>query len=177
MKRLFPIIALCGLLFASCSTQRSAEPRRFQTLHQKANVTLQFDQRQYSMAATVQVWRNDLIILSLQPMLGIEMVRAEATKDSVLLIDKMNQRYTVLHYDMFQKLVTPAPSYRLIQDFVTAPQKPNIKTKTEQSFEMGNHKIAIACSFTQREYNTLKSPKRLDLKKYKQVSLREILPL
>lgn len=177
MKRFIPIIAISCLLFASCSTQRSAAPRRYQTLHQKATATLQLDQHKYTMGATVQVWRNELIILSLQPVLGIEMVRIEATQDSVILVDKMNRRYTVLHYENFSKQVEPAPSFRLIQDFVTAPHTPKTEAKSQQSFSIGKHKIAIGCTFTQREYNTLQSPKRLRLDRYKRASLREILPL
>lgn len=177
MKRLLPIIALCCLLFASCSTQRSVESRRYQTLQQKATTTLRLDQRQYTMDASVQLWRNELIIISLQPMFGIEMVRVEATKDSVLLVDKMNRRYTVIHYDMFDQQVKPTPSYRLIQDFVSTPQTPDIKAKSQRSFAIGNHEIAIECTFSQREFNTLKAPRRIDLKKYKRVSLRDILPI
>lgn len=177
MKRFIPFIAICCMLFASCSTQRATAPRRYQTLHQKATATLQFDQRQYTMGATVQLWRNELVILSLQPVLGIEMIRIEATQDSVLLVDKMNRRYTVIQYDLFSKRVSPTPSYRLIQDFVTAPQTPNTEAKSYQSFTIGKHKIAIECSFTQREYNTLQTPKRLRLDRYKRVSLRDILPL
>jgi hypothetical protein len=176
MKRLVPILVLCSLL-SSCAVKRQAEPRRYQTLTQKANATLQFDQREYSMSCSIQIWRNELIILSLQPVLGIEMFRLEASQDSVVVIDKMNRRYTTLAYDWASKAVQPTPSYKMIQDFVTAPLLSHAKASSQRSFEIGGHKIGIKCAFWQREYNTLEAPKRQDLKKYKQVSLREILPL
>ena len=180
-KLLLPIIVICGLLLASCSSQRVAEPKRYQTLQQKANTTLQLDERSYTMNATVQVWRNELIILSLQPMFGIEMVRAEVTPDSVLLVDKMNRRYVVLDYAMFGQLMKPAPSFKMIQDYLTAPanntQKKNKKNKNQLLFQVGGHTLQIQCVFTQREYNTLKTAKRQDLKKYRQTTLREILPI
>lgn len=177
MKQLLPIIAACCILLASCTTQRTAEPKRFQTLQQKASTTLQLNDRQYTMNASVQVWRNELIILSLQPMLGIEMIRAEATKDSVILVDKMNRRYTVLHYDMLEMLVSPAPSFKMIQDYVTMSHNKKSQGQNELTFNFGKHTIKIKCAFTQREYNTLKMPKRQDLKKYKQTTLKEILPI
>ncbi len=176
-KYLIAILAICSLLLASCNTQRSAQPKRYQTLKEKAQVSLQLDEHEYSMSATVQVWRNNLVIVSLQPMFGIEMLRMEATQDSVVIVDKMNRRYTILQYDMFDKDIKPAPSYRMIQDFVTASKKPKAKTKAQIPFTLGKHKIMIQCSFSQREYNALAAPKRMDLKRYKQVGLREILPL
>lgn len=177
MKRIIPIIALCGLLLTSCSTQRQIAPRRYQTLSQKANATLQFDQHKYPMGCTVQLWHNELVVLSLQPMLGIEMVRIEASKDSVFVFDKMNRRYTALAYNDFEKQMKPTPSFKLIQDFVTTPQIPENKTKSQINFMIGKHNISIACTFSQRIYNTLKEAKRLDTNKYKRVSLREVLPL
>jgi hypothetical protein len=176
MKRLIPILVLCGLL-SSCATKRQAEPRRYQTLSQKANVTLQFDQRAYSMNCSVQMWRNELIVLSLQPVLGIEMFRLEATPDSMVVIDKMNRRYTTMAYDWGGKQLQPTPSFKMIQNFITPPALPKIKASSGKSFEVGNHRISIDCTFWQRDYNTLTEPKRIDLKKYKRVSLRDILPL
>lgn len=177
MNRLIPIIALCSLLLCSCSTQRHAEPRRYHTLSQKANTRLQFDQHQYTMGSTIQMWHNELIVLSLQPMLGIEMIRIEATRDSVWVFDKMNRRYTTLAYNDFAKQITPSPSYKLIQDFITTPLAPKAATKNQLHFTVGGHKIELECTFSQREYNTLKATKRLDTNKYKRVSLREVLPL
>ena len=178
MKRIVPIIALIGLLLSSCGTQRqTTQPRRFQTLNQKASATLELDQHKYTMSCAVQMWRNELIILSLQPMLGIEMMRMEATKDSVVVVDKMNRRYTVIDYDIFANQLSQKLSFRLIQDFVSTPITPEKEQRNQLDFSFGNHKILITCKFSQREYNTLNTPKRLDLQKYKQVSLLDILPL
>lgn len=177
MKRLIPAILLCFLLLCSCATSRQAEPRRYQTLTQKAHTTLRFDQREYAMNCSVQIWRNQLIVLSLQPMLGIEMFRMEAAKDSVVLIDKMNRRYTSVAYNWVGADVLPTPSFKMIQDFVTVPQKKQEKASSEQTFKVGSHTIGLKCTFSQREYNTLAAPKRMNLKKYKRVSLRDILPL
>lgn len=178
MKRLLPILLLLGVLFSSCSTSRSVAPRRYQTLHQKANATVQLDQHQYSTGCTVQLWRNELIIMSVQPMLGIEMLRVEATPDSVVIFDKMNRRYAAIAFsDIADIAMQPKPSYKWLQDFLTTPSSPNINAKSEKSLHFGKHQLAISCTFNQREYNTLKAPKRLDTRKYKRISLQDILPL
>lgn len=174
-KYLIPILIICCVLLTSCGVQRHATPKRYNTLSQKASTTLQFNQHSYTMGSTMQLWKNELIIISLQPLLGIEMVRIEATQDSVLIVDKMNRRYTTLAYNLFEKDVHPKPSFKLIQQFLTTPQ--NGKEKKQQRFDFGKHHISISCQFSQREYNALSNPKRINLKKYKQVTLRDILPL
>ena len=177
-KRLLPLLLLLGVLLSSCSTSRSLAPRRYQTLHQKANATVLLDQHKYSMGCTVQLWRNELIILSVQPMLGIEMLRVEATPDSMMIFDKMNRRYAILAYDDMESMkIHPQPSYKWLQDFLTAPSTPKLTAKSEKVFRLGSHQSTISCTFSQREYNTLKSPKRLDTRKYKRISLRDIIPL
>ena len=177
MKQLVPIIALYALLLCSCASQRQTEPKHYKTLSEKATTTLRFNQREYSINCSVQIWRNELIILSLQPILGIEMFRIEATKDSLLVLDKMNRRYTTLAYHWAEREIRPMPSFKMIQDFVTAPTLKKINVSSELSFAFGGHEIGVKCTFSHREYNTLTVPKRIDLKKYKRVSLRDILPL
>lgn len=174
-KYLIYLAIVCCALLTSCGVQRHASPKRYDTLSQKASTTLQFNQHSYTMSSTIQLWKDELIIISLQPLLGIEMVRIEATQDSVLIVDKMNRRYTTLAYNLFSKDVHPKPSFKLVQQFMTAPSTD--KAKVEQRFDYGKHHISISCQFSQREYNALSTPKRINLKKYKQVTLRDILPL
>lgn len=177
MKHVLPIISLVSILLCSCQTQQTVHPRRYQNMSQKASTTLCFDEHQYTMNCSVQIWRNQLITLSVQPILGIEMIRVEATLDSVLIVDKMNRRYTMIAYDWAEKAITPAPSFKLIQDFMTTPLSSKKKSTPLREFQVGTHAISIRSTFSQREYNQLTTPKRIELKKYKRVSLREILPL
>lgn len=177
MKHFFHILTICCILLSSCAIQHQVEPKRYDTLSQKANVSLEFDQHKYILGSTIQLWRNELIILSIQPMKGVEMARIEATPDSILLVDKLNRRYTTLPYDFLGKQLVPEPSFKLLQQFITIPTKQQKKEKNKQEFTINQHRIAIECTFLQREYNTLDTPRRINLKKYKQVSLREIIPL
>ena len=111
---------------------------------------------------------------------GLEMVRIEATNDSVTIVDKMNYRYTTLAYNWAPTQVTPTPSFELIQNFVTAPIQEQKKKKNQQdqvTFQLGASRIAIQCAFSQRGYDKLGTPRQMNLQKYKRVSLHEILPL
>lgn len=178
MKHVLPILLLLSVIISSCSTSRSLESHHYQTLYQKANINLQLDEQQYTMGCTVQLWRNELIIISLQPVLGIEMIRIEANKDSISIFDKMNRQYTTIAFrDIPKREIQPVPSFKILQDFVTSPNSTTVETKNKQSFRFGKHQISISSSFNQREYNTLKAPRRLDTRKYKRITLRDILPL
>ena len=176
MKHIIFIVSLFCVLLCSCSTQRQIEPRRYQTLNQKANVTLQLDEQKYTINCSVMMWRNELVVISLQPIMGIEMFRIEATADSVLIVDKMNRRYTTLAYD-WVKEIRPTPSLKMIQDYVTTPLAKKKKFTNRIEFSTNGHQMSIECAFMHREYNTLTTPRRIELKKYKRVSLREILPI
>ena len=167
---------LCLLMLSACRVQKDT-PTRYHTLTQRATTTLTLDEHQYTMSCTIQMWRNELITISLQPMLGIEMARIEATQDSVWVFDKLNRRYAVLSYHDAARHLRPAPSYKMIQDFITSPITPDKSAQTHKTFTAGEHRLQVACAFNSREYNTLKQPTRLNTTKYKRVPLRTILPL
>lgn len=179
MRHLLPIIALLCLLLSSCATQKQVAPppQDYKTLTEKVNVTLKIDNYQYTLHSVVQMWRDELVVLSLQPVVGIEMFRIEATTDSILIVDKMNHRYTTLAYDWAGKDLYPTPSLKLIQDFVSIPVLQEKKAKNEINFAIGNHNISFKCVFSHREYDKLTNHRRIILNKYKRVTLREILPL
>ena len=177
IRRLFiPILLIIIMIVASsCSVSRRAASR-YQTLSQRAQVTLTFDQHQYSMSSVVRVWHNELAVVSVQPMLGIEMVRMEATPDSVWVFDKMNRRYVVLSYPEIENTLNTKISYKTIQDFLSH-QTTKDKKPIQMHFTSGKHQLKLSCTFSNRESNTLQAPTRTKTAKYQQVTIREILPL
>ena len=73
------------------------------------------------MSSQVRVWRNHFIAVSVQPMLGIEMVRMEATPDSLWIFDKMNRKYVAFTYPEIEQTLNTNLSYKKIQDLLTRP--------------------------------------------------------
>lgn len=81
----------------------AAEPS-FQTAQaSKVKATINYQQRQISVSATINIMHDSAIVVSVQPLLGIEMVRLEMTKHNVVLIDKMNRKYVSMTMDEVQK--------------------------------------------------------------------------
>lgn len=177
IKRLIIPILLISMMIImpSCSTSRYAASR-YQTLSQRAQVTLQYDQQQYSMTSLVRVWKNELVVVSVQPMLGIEMLRMEATTDNIIIFDKMNRRYVSLTYPEIEATIGRKISYKTIQEFMSRQAKKD-RDPLLLEFTYGEHHLKVSCKFSNRENNTLQSPTRTKTDKYKQVTLREILPI
>ena len=176
-KRIVPILLIaCTLLLSACSVSKHA-PHSRQAITQRAQVTLELDQHQYSMGCTMKIWRDELLVISVQPMLGIEMVRVEADQDSIWVFDKMNKRYAALSYTSINRLIRPGVSYHILQTFCDQPITPKKQKNLSKEFHVGKHRLKIACKYTQREYSTQLSPTRTDTSRYKKVDLRTILPI
>jgi hypothetical protein len=169
------LLIITTVILSSCATSRRATSR-YQTLTERAQVSLTLDQHRYSMSSQIRVWRNELAVISVQPMLGIEMVRLEATTDSVLVFDKMNRKYVALSYPDIERIFNTQLSYKTIQDFLTRPTNKD-NTPLQMQFTSGKHQLHLSCTFSQREQNTLQAPIRTKTDKYQKVTLKELLPI
>lgn len=110
--RFIAIGALALTLFAACkqkqvATEKSvwtadekarvetvvAQQLPFETFQSKVNIALAAGSKSLSVNGTFKLIRNERLQVSVQPFLGIEMMRAEFTNDSVKMIDRINKRY------------------------------------------------------------------------------------
>jgi predicted RNA-binding protein YlxR (DUF448 family) len=173
MQKIKQILFLSILILslASCATS-SQTPRAKQTITQRAQVTLSFDQHSYTMNCLLRTCRNQLIVLSVLPAMGIEMIRLEATPDSIVIIDKLNKKYAIADYNEIQKFTQKRITFKALQYLV---QRTNKDIKYEA--EVGKHTFKIVGKFAEREYSKQKEVQRLNLNRYKQVTLRNILPI
>lgn len=65
----------------------------FKTLQSKVHITLESGKKPLGVNGTVKLIRNERLQISIQPLLGIEMFRAEFTNDSIIMVDRLNKRY------------------------------------------------------------------------------------
>lgn len=164
-------IGLVMLTLASCATQKGGSTRKH-TMQQKAQVQLTFDQHQYNIACQLKAWKNELIVLSVLPMMGIEMFRLEATPEHITVVDKFNKRYAIVTYDEINQIATTHITFKYLQTLLKKGED-NIS----MNFAAGSHNLQLTAKLQQPEYNTLDEPQYINLKKYKQVNLRNILPI
>lgn len=179
VKKINILVVLFSIIVLSaCSVKKQiAKQPSYQSLSLRGQATLGIDDQQYVMNCAVRLWPNELIIISLQPMLGIELVRAEATPDSIFVYEKMNRRYTAITYESINHMVKPDISYTTLQNFVTQSTVAGTTTTNKWIMALGDHQITLSYNILNSEKNTLSQPTRTNSNKYKSVSLREILPL
>lgn len=88
--------------------QEEAEARKraqVQTLYiSRMTLTISMQGKQLSTPATMRWQRGEGALLSIQPFAGLEMARIELSKENVMIIDKINRRYTRLTYDNLSQM-------------------------------------------------------------------------
>lgn len=65
----------------------------FETFQSKMNISLMSGTKSISVNGSFKLIRNERLQVSVQPFLGIEVMRAEFTNDSVKMVDRINRRY------------------------------------------------------------------------------------
>lgn len=125
------VLMAAVMLMAGCATQRKtaatqtgkkttkiieAKPRElslqekmiqaqpdFQTITaQKARFTINYQQRQISANGSITLIKDSILIVSVQPLLGIELLRIEATPEEIVVVDKMNRQYDRMTFESLQ---------------------------------------------------------------------------
>ena len=64
----------------------------------KARFQLTYQRKSVAANGTIAMIKDSICIISLQPVLGIELFRLELTPAEVLIVDKMNRRYVQMSY-------------------------------------------------------------------------------
>jgi hypothetical protein len=172
MQKIKHIVLICWvLLLASCASTKYA-PEHKQVVSQRAQVVLTLDQHEYKTNCLLKVQKNELIILSVLPIMGIEMFRLEATPKGVAVFDKLNKRYTELTYAEINNLSPRRISFKTLLMLTKKIDKDILF-----DFKAGSHTLKLKGTFSQHEQTTQKELQTLDRNKYKRVGLREILPI
>lgn len=137
MKRLVYILAVL-LLMTACHTQKTGQvPHRregkkqvleqvvqhqpvFQTAKAaKVRFSIRYEERLITASGTINIYTDSAILVSVQPMLGIEMLRIELTPQAVVVVDKMNRRFVRMTFGELQKKVHMPVSFQDIQALCT----------------------------------------------------------
>ena len=176
------------LVFASCKTTRTipvaqkktnqvaaliakiqqAQPQFSTANVNKMTLALEMGERKVNVSATCKIKKDSAIYVSIQPFMGIELFKAELTRDSLHVYDKMNNRYYALDYAYFSKRFGVNVDFNSLQALLFG-----------QFFCIGNNRIvADSCTLTEQnriEYqhgNMMQSTEIAVDNTIKQVSLK-----
>jgi len=98
----------------------NAQPKFDKMNMSKFDVNIQFGTARYTLRGSMRITRDSLISISLQPMLGIEVIRIEFRDEYFTIYDKMNHRYCETPYDAIHIATGIPVDYRIIQSAVSA---------------------------------------------------------
>jgi hypothetical protein len=71
---------------------------QYETFSARTNVELDAANKSFSSRVDIKMVRDSALQLSVQPLLGIELFRAEFTREGITIIDRMNKRYVSESY-------------------------------------------------------------------------------
>jgi hypothetical protein len=165
------LVGIIALGLSSCASRKHSVSLR-QTTTQRGQISLTLDQHHYEMGCVVKTWKNELIVLSVLPVMGIEMVRLEALPDSIIVIDKLNKQYAIVSYDEINELSPKEITFNILQSMVQQAKK-----EIYLEFSTNKHVLKLKGKLSKKERNAQKEPQMLNKSKYKQVTLRNLLPI
>ena len=75
------------------------------TISAKASVKTEGGQQEGSFNITLRLQTDSMIWISISPMLGIEVARVLATRDSVKFMDRLNNKYALADYQFLSQML------------------------------------------------------------------------
>lgn len=141
-NKLYGVLVIFLIIFSACKTvktiskpplEKKANPvlqviadlQKNQPEFRTANVNklameLEMGERKVNVSATCKIRRDSALYLSIQPFLGVEMFKAEFTRDSIKVFDKMNRRYYAADYLYFSSRFGVDVNFHSLQSLLTA---------------------------------------------------------
>jgi hypothetical protein len=87
---------------------------KFETLSTKADITF-IDEKETSFKANLRIRKDSAIWMSITPALGIEMARILITKDSLMFMDRMHNKYFVGDFAFINKKFDVDMDYNMLE--------------------------------------------------------------
>ncbi len=185
MKKLrYIFIFVFGLFLAltGCQTQR------IKTLNaKKVQLSMNVSGKQINANSSLRVVTDSCIVLSVNPILGMEIVRLELTPQQVCVIDKVNRRYATLTYPEVRDLLDKNPklkayknqiNYTTLQKYLLRYASKSTKKRTPIVFQASDlFNVELALTFLQVEMNQPLHINPTNLIRYNQVSIDKMLSL
>lgn len=168
--------------FTSCHTQKVAvqqqhtetpteEEKPWHTcLMQGARATLTIDDEIISANCTMQVVRDSMLVISVMPMLGIEVYRIEATPDELIAINKLNHQYLRTDYQQVNRYVTPPLRWEDLQQIASneLPGGPFV------GYAIGEKTIALKITYPEKQTDVPVRTQHIDLSRYEQLVVENL---
>ena len=147
-----------------------APPAWHTCLIQNARATVNKDGTKFSTAITMQTVRDSMLVISVAPMLGIEVYRLEATPFEVIGFDKLHGQYARATYVEMNRKLTPDLNWDILQQLCSA-ELPTGSDRARLLYSFGDDKIELIIEYTPRRLDVPVKVNALPLDRYTQVDI------
>ena len=174
------VFLLAGLMLMSCGTKKrlavsgegltESVPAWHTCLIQGAQATIITDEDKLSAAVTMQTVRDSMLVISVMPMLGMEMLRVEATPIEVTAIDKIHGRYATATYAEMNRKLTPSLNWDILQQLCSA-ELPTGNEKARLVYAFGDQTLELVITYPPRKLDVPVRVMHQKLDKYTKVDV------
>lgn len=151
------LVGLMGLLMAACSSTKKltkatignlTEEQYFsevisrapdwKAITAKMNLTLTQSIKEIDVSGSLKMKRDEVILISIAPVLGIEVARAEITPMGILIVDRIHKRYVRASFEELTKRTNADLDFHAFQSLflneIFLPGKNNVSAKDVEAF-------------------------------------------
>ena len=180
---IYVFIPFSLLLIPSCGTKKGAvspqpaavsEPAWHTCLIQNARATVTLNEQQLSANVTMQTVRDSMIVISVMPMLGMEMMRIEATPIEITAIDKLHGQYAKSTYADINRQLTPNLNWNELQQLCTA-ELPTGEQRARYAYIFGEQIIELVIAYPARKLDVPVRMQQMRLDKYTRIDVSKWL--
>lgn len=169
-----------ALVLVGCGTKKKLVsttpevPSWHTCLIQSARATITTSSDRLASTITMQTVRDSMLIISVTPMLGMEMLRIEATPTEVTAIDKIHGQYAVATYAELNRSLTPTLNWDILQQLCSA-ELPTGSEKARLQYIFNDETIELVIDYVPRKLDVPVRVFHQRLDKYNKVDISKWL--
>ena len=127
-----------------------------------------------SAQVTMQTVRDSLAVISVMPMLGMELLRIEATPLEIIAIDKLHAQYGQATYAELNRKLTPSINWDIIQQLCSA-ELPTGPERGRLAYRFGDETLELVIEYPARQLDIPVRIGHLPLGRYTKVNISKWL--
>lgn len=154
--------------------EEPVEPAWHTCLIPNAQVTFCHDDDRITGNATMQVVRDSMCIIRVTAILGVEILRIEATPEGVVGIDRVHGLYARASYDEINALLTPKLTWEIMQQMCSA-ELPTGSETARLRYTMGDEQAELLIHYPARKLDVPVRMVAAGLDRYKQIDISKLL--
>ena len=167
----------CGVKKKVAESQEpsvESQPTWHTCLIQNAKATVVMNGNRLSATVTMQTVHDSMLVISVMPLLGIELARFEATPFELTGINKFDGTYATTTFAELNRTLTPSLNWDILQQTCTA-ELPTGPDKARLVYSLGDKTIELIIDYTPRKLDVPVRVTHQNVSKYKKLDIQKWL--